>query len=943
MGERRRYSKELDKEIDDIPGSFDVREAMDKGRADEMKNAGEAKIPLYGFYGNAFFSVKPSKELMEKERERFYENDDNRSQIDILEKGLCKKFGVPVPVKKPNRRGDRGTAEDEILILGETANDPRNKKLWGVRQEDRTRHSYLIGPSGSGKPNPRSTPVLSKSKYNNLPVWRQMGELEEEDLVYTRNGNFARIVNITEFPDEPLWEIELADGQIAECGGGHLWIVKNKSHGRYRELVMTTEELFEAGVARTSTSDNGSRHFPYSIPLCSPMDFPEADLPIPPYTLGLLIGDGYTCSASGSIYISTADTEIFDLMRRELGDEYQFKKSSPDNNKDYRWEFREKQPDGSYHVAKKMRMIIRELGLEVLAHGKFIPDIYKYASIEQRRALLKGLMDSDGSASKGRFNFHTTSKRLYEDTLELIRSLGYMATTYIDTHKEYVNVECCYVIHIHSNDYENIFGLSRKKQDYLDYAESRSDIKKVFEHGDPKKIVDACSKDDICDAIPIVDVRKTNRKCDMRCIYVDDPSHSYIIEGYIVTHNSTLLHALGVEDMWYWRGGLLMEPHGDLARGLLRCAPPYRIHDIIYLNVLDPGASPGFNPLELPLGASDEERAEAVGKVTSLIAKHFNMESGMVRLNKMLENALVALSYVPGATLLEIMDFYTNPDIRASILSWMPDGSPQKDSIASIAEGAKADELASLENRLQRFSTNRYLRHMFGQSHTTVDFYDLMNQGCYIICPISKGGTTDDTFLKFYGSYVVSEVYKSAVMREAIEEDERVNFAMTLDEFQNFLTGDIEGILSEARKYGLCLMLAHQYLDQLDKETKSAVLQNCATKLVYNLGPIDAPEMARTFAHGIKADDLMAIPKYHVMAAPLVNGENLQPFISAVFPPIKLKSECAGITADLITEISRNRYMKNRDKIDEEIQERKERLLSGNRQAMLDLVTKKNS
>lgn len=517
----------------------------------------EGEIPLYGFYGDSFFSARPSAELMDKERKRFYQRQSEDDDISILEEGLCAKYGIVPPKKKPNRRGDRGEGGDEILILGETVNDRRNPKLWGIRQEDRTRHAYCIGGSGSGK--------------------------------------------------------------------------------------------------------------------------------------------------------------------------------------------------------------------------------------------------------------------------------------------------------------------------------------------------------------------------------------------------STLLHALGVEDMWYWRGGLLMEPHGDLARGLLRCAPPYRIHDIIYLNVLDTAASPGFNPLELPIGATDEARAEAVGKVTTLISKHFNMESGMVRLQKMLENALVALSYVPGATLLEIMDFYTNEDLRASVLSWMPEGSPQKDSIESIAMGAKADDLASLENRLARFSTNRYLRHMFGQSHTTVDFYSLMNQGAYIICPISKGGTTDDTFLKFYGSYVVSEVYKSAVMREAIEEDDRVNFALTLDEFQNFLTGDIEGILAEARKYGLCLMLANQYLAQLDNETKAAVLQNCATKLCYNLGPLDAPEMARTYAHGITAADMMSIPKYHVMAAPLVRGENVQPFISSVFAPIKLKSECSGITADIITEISRNRYMKSREAIDFEIQDRKERLISGNRQAMLDLVTKKNT
>lgn len=404
---------------------------------------------------------------------------------------------------------------------------------------------------------------------------------------------------------------------------------------------------------------------------------------------------------------------------------------------------------------------------------------------------------------------------------------------------------------------------------------------------------------------------------------------------------STLLHALGVEDMWYWRGGLLMEPHGDLAYSLLKTAPPFRIHDVVYLNVLDPLASPGFNPLELPPNPDDAIRQEAVGAVQSLIKKHFNMESNAVQLLKMLTISLNALSFVPGATLLEVMDFYNNEDIRKTVLSFVPEGT-QKDEMVHIAENAKMDNLGSLDNRMSRFTSNRYMRHLFGQSRTTINFYNLMNDGAYIICPVSKGGTQDDVFIKFYGSYVVSEVYKAATMREAIKEDDRVNFSLTLDEFQNFMSGDIEGILSEARKYGLQMMLANQYLRQLTPEISAAVKQNCATKLVYNLGPDDATEMARAFGFGITAKDLMSIPKYHVMAAPLVRGGNIKPFISSVFPPISIQSELADVTADLIREASRERYMKPRAEIDAEIKERKERLASGNKDAVIEMMTRKH-
>lgn len=418
----------------------------------------------------------------------------------------------------------------------------------------------------------------------------------------------------------------------------------------------------------------------------------------------------------------------------------------------------------------------------------------------------------------------------------------------------------------------------------------------------------------------------------------DRTRHSYLLGGS-GSGKSTLIATLMIEDLWYWRGGLLMEPHGDLALTVLRTCAPYRIHDTLYLNVLDPIASPGFNPLELPQDANDEQRAEAAGAVSSLIAKHFNMDSGMVKLKKMLDNALNVLSYVPGATILEIMDFYNNEDIRNTCLSFMPDGA-QKDSVMELVNNMKADDTGSLDNRISRFTSNRYMRHLFGQSHTTLDFFDLMNKGYFIICPASKGGTTDDTFLKFYGSYIVSEVYKAALMRESIEENERVNFPLTLDEFQNFCSEDLEGILAEARKYGLSMMMANQYLLQLSASMKAAVLQNTATKMCYNLDTDDAKVMSRSY--GVSMDDMMSIPKYHVMASPLIRGGRVKPFISAVFPPISMNGDLSDTVAELIAENTRNHYMKPRDEIDAEIAERKERLASGNKQAVIELVTKKN-
>lgn len=741
----------------------------------EAAAIGERELKLYGAYGDAFFDAKPSAELLGKEKKRLEGRSNDADEIAILEAGLCKKFGITPPYPWPNRRGDRGETGEQLLMIGETVNDRRNPKIWGLRSEDFTRHAHIGGPSGSGKRIPLDTLILSEQG------WRKLSSLNAGDKIYTREGVLTTIEWMSDISEDVVWEITFEDGRQALGHEGHQWIVFDKIEKR--EHVWETWELkehFEKEPTR------------YAFPNCAPIQWGQ--------------------------------------ISAHIGDE-------------------------------------------------------EYLPVEEREELLCRTADIRMQDYVSQSSLIVTCKNPKDISLirQLVLSLGHIVKVEADK------------VEIIKAQYTNVVG-----------------------------------------------VRKTDETTQMRCIGVADTTHSYIMQDYIITHNSTLLNAMCVEQCWYWRGGLLMEPHGDLAMSVLRTAPPYRIHDILYLNVLDPQASPGFNPLELPLDASESERAEAVGAVTALIAKHFNMESGMVKLMKMLTNALNALSYVPGATLLEIMDVYNNEDIRNTVLSFVPDG-PQKEAMSELFENAKADDLGSLDNRISRFTTNRYMKHLFGQSRTTIDFFDLMNKGYFIICPVSKGGTQDDTFLKFYGSYIVSEIYKSALLRDSIPEMDRVNFAMVLDEFQNFISDDIEGILAEARKYGLQLCLANQILAQLPpKSVRPAVLQNCATKLYYAQQVEDAPIIAKTLGHGLKAEDLMNVPKYHIMAAPLIKGAYVRPFISKVFPPITPNKELSNIVSELIAENTRKKYMKDRDEIDNEIADRKERLASGNKQAVVDLVTKKN-
>jgi hypothetical protein len=220
-----------------------------------------------------------------------------------------------------------------------------------------------------------------------------------------------------------------------------------------------------------------------------------------------------------------------------------------------------------------------------------------------------------------------------------------------------------------------------------------------------------------------------------------------------------------------------------------------------------------------------------------------------------------------------------------------------------------------------------------------VDFFDLMNRGAVVLCPIKKGATADDVFVKFYGSYIVSTIYKDSLRRESIRESDRIIFPLVIDEFQNFVTGDIENMLAELRKYGLAMILAHQYLDQISGGVAAAIDNSCKNKIVYTMNQNDAGRMAKSF-EGMTAQDLKTLPKYNVMVSAFNHGGPMRPFQSAMFPPISGIKELSGVTQAIIKENSHRKYMKSRDAIDAEIEERHQLLMGGDKNAIIDFANR---
>lgn len=1113
--------------------------------AGEAKPKKEEKPKRRAVAGGDLYSMvlnqgNASAELIDSERARRQSKAQKNAQYDqqiaALEKAIVQKYNIPVMRKIPNTIANGGmTDPDRLTTFGTTLEDRRNPLIWGQTQIDRTYHTWLAGRSGSGKGLYSTTKVLKFDEESNIKSnYITIKEIQIGDQIYTRDGKLTRVIGKYPQGSKQIWEVELANGQIIECDSSHLWIVTRTTHGgTKKEYVKSTQELYDDGIRVNNRLD-----YRNAIPLCSAIQFEEANLPIDPYILGCLLGDGCITSNKQVPQMSSADIELIELLESKLkanfGADYEIVKHCADSSH-YGYSL----VNGSHCSATNQLLIeLNKLGLTGhYSYDKFIPEIYKNSSVNQRLEIIRGLMDTDGTAHKGRVSYCTMSPYLRDDFIYIIRSLGFDYRIYKDTRPEkYVSGDTAWSIAVICPEEwkRELFHLERKINDIDTYLENRKDSKvsltrsvpvafsdeipyeslpmtpylhgimtvsanggnqvaitdgqdylmshlkelipeiefkrykartgktpdldhfgykiiidggtqwngkmlnkalvlarennlavsrqkKVFPelyltkapvkarqeflqaildwkgilanryvefseknesvfngvknvveslgypvsvredgrngHGkilvigiaddrlftDPEKIAycnevlhrDRDSKRRVyMNGTAIIDIRKTDRYDETICLKVDDPTESFLIENFTVTHNSTLIQHVITQDNWAWRGGLLLEPHGDLSEHVLHNAAPYRIHDTLYLNVLDRSYSPGFNPLELGPKATDADRQEAVGSVTSLMTSHFNMDSGMVRLAKTLENALNALAYVPGATLLEVMDFYNNPDVQKTVLSFMP-ASALKEQITQAASTVKSDELGSLDNRMTRFMSNRYLKHLFGQSHTTVPFFDLMNQGAMVICPVMKGGTSDDFFLKFYGSYIISTVYKCALMRESIPEPQRVIFPLSVDEFQNFMSGDIENMLAELRKYGLPMLLAHQFLAQLkDPGVKAAIDNSCATKMCYKVGAEDAAPVSKKMP-GASPAELMRILKYQILAYPLVQKENLGPFLTQTFLPLQNNASWADDVASLITDMTRHKYMQNRDSIEQEIKTRKELLASGDQEAII--------
>lgn len=393
----------------------------------------------------------------------------------------------------------------------------------------------------------------------------------------------------------------------------------------------------------------------------------------------------------------------------------------------------------------------------------------------------------------------------------------------------------------------------------------------------------------------------------------DRKRHMYII-GKSGTGKSTLLENMVIDDINEGRGVVLIDPHGELAEKVIESVPEHRIADTVVIDPSDTQWPISFNPLEKVEGY--EERI-ASGFV-SVLKKIFGHSWGP-RLEYILRNATKALIEAPNSTMMGIPRMLTERSYRDFVLQHVSDPVVRnfwQYEWNAMEPKQQAEAIGPVLNKVGQFLSSSMIRNMTCQPKSTINFREVMDKQQILIVNLSKGKVGEDA-MALLGSMIVTRVQLAAMSRADVLAAERPDVFLYVDEFQNFATDSFAEILSEARKYGLGLTIAHQYMAQLPDEVRDAVIGNVGTMILFRVGTPDAEALQKEFAPVFDVADMINLEKAHIYIKLLVDGFAAQPFSAQTLPPRPVEvSNHERVVAN-----SRARYARTREEVEQLIDE----------------------
>jgi CxxC-x17-CxxC domain-containing protein len=397
----------------------------------------------------------------------------------------------------------------------------------------------------------------------------------------------------------------------------------------------------------------------------------------------------------------------------------------------------------------------------------------------------------------------------------------------------------------------------------------------------------------------------------------DRRRHMYII-GKTGMGKTNLLQTMIVQDIYAGNGVAYVDPHGDMAEALLNFIPKNRANDVVYFNPADMNYPVAFNILE----TVNEEHKHLVASGMMGVFKKIWPDVWSPRMEHILNYTILALLDYPGSTMLGINRMLADKQFRGKVLTKVKDPIVKSfwvNEFAKWNDRYLGEAIAPIQNKVGQFIATPVIRNIISQTKSTIKMREIMDEKKILIINLSKGRIGEEA-MQLLGGMAVTKLQLAAMERVDIPEEKREDFYLYVDEFQNFATESFANILSEARKYRLNLIMAHQYIGQLVREgntyVRDAIFGNVGTIISFRVGAEDAEVLEKEFEPVIMIYDLVNLPKYNVYLKLMIDGLAGDAFSAATLSPVR---PAADTDAEKVIRLSRERYGRDRKSIEEKI------------------------
>ncbi len=381
----------------------------------------------------------------------------------------------------------------------------------------------------------------------------------------------------------------------------------------------------------------------------------------------------------------------------------------------------------------------------------------------------------------------------------------------------------------------------------------------------------------------------------------DRRKHVYIM-GKTGAGKSTLIANMAIDDIRKDRGIGIIDPHGDLTEQILDYIPKRRLNDVVYLEPFDTERPFSLNVLEIK---NKQHKDLIASGIVGIFAKIY-ADSWGPRLEYILRNTIFSLLEIEGTTLIDALRILSERDYRNKVVPQITDPVIRNfwdNEFDKMTDKLRVEAISPIQNKIGQFVSSKMIRNIIGSPKSTIDLEEIMNTKKILLLNLSQGKLGEDN-ASLLGAMIITQIQLAAMNRAFMKEEDRQDFFLYVDEFQNFATSSFIKILSEARKYRLAITLANQYIDQLDITIQKAIFGNAGTLVSFVTGAGDAALLQQEYAGIYTQNDLVSLGKHEIVLKLSIDGMSSSPFPAKTLPPPSLKND----NRETIVRLSKERY-----------------------------------